>query len=87
MEGKDFKSQAAAPCPKCDNVILEYALALDLHDLKDAAIMPLFVGNKDSAGKYSHFFESGCMPRGCKDVIVESIATKVFDYLESNAVC
>ena len=63
---------------KADNVLVEYELALCLNEMHDTAIMPLFVGDKDAKGrgKYSHFFESECLPT-CPNVIVRSVSEKV----------
>ena len=72
---------------RCDNVLLEYNLALELNKnkLNSTAIMPLFVGDKDDSGQYTHFFESGCMPKLEQDVVVHQISEKVEGYLEHNA--
>lgn len=70
---------------RCDNVLLEYNLALELDKLNNTAIMPLFVGDKDGSGQYTHFFQSGCMPALKEDVVVRQISEKVEGYLEHNA--
>ena len=44
MGRHDVKS--LKPESKCDNVILEWELALGLNDLKGTVVLPLFVGDK-----------------------------------------
>ena len=63
-----------------DNVLLEYELGLCLNELQGTAMMPLFVGDKDDSGKFSHFFESKCLP-ACGEVTVKIISEKVANYL------
>jgi hypothetical protein len=70
---------------RCDNVLLEYNLALELTKLNNTAIMPLFVGDKNDSDQYTHFFQTGCMPRLQDHVVVCQISEKVEDYLEHNA--
>jgi len=83
MEGETHNVEGLTEESNCDNVILEYGLALDLNDIKGTAILPLFVGDK--LGEiYSHFFESGCMPK-CSDVIVDKISSTIQKYLKENA--
>ena len=84
MEGRRHNVEALAEDSPADNVLLEYELGLCLNELHGTAIMPLFVGDKDDSGKYSHFFESKCMP-ACKEVTVKSISEKVSNYLENDA--
>ena len=66
----------------CDNVLLEYNLALELNKLNNTAILPLFVGDKAGNGQHTHFFQSECMPKLQKDVVVRQISEKVEGYLE-----
>ena len=70
---------------RCDNVLLEHHLALELNKLNNTAIMPLFVGDKDDSGQYTHFFQTGCMPKLQEGVVVRQISEKVEGYLEHNA--
>ena len=81
MDGKRHNVAALTETSNCDNVVLEYNLALELNRLKGTAIMPLFVGDIED-GKYTHFFQSGCMPLLGEDIIVEKISQKVEHYLE-----
>ena len=86
MEGKRHDIEALTAESTCDNVLLEYALALSLHEIKGTAIMPLLVGDNDASGKgLSHFFKSGCMPGAFPDVNVRSIDEKLADYLTRKA--
>ena len=86
MEGRRHNVEALAEDSPADNVLLEYELGLCLNELHGTAIMPLFVGDKDDSGRYSHFFESKCLP-ACKEVTVKSISEKVSNYLENDAGC
>jgi len=85
MQGEGHNVEELTQESGCDNVLLECGLALDLYDIKDTAILPLFVGDKTLLEEtYSHFFESGCMPN-CPDVIVDKIGRKIHKYLEDDA--
>ena len=70
---------------RCDNLLLEYSLALELNKLKSTSILPLFVGDKDGSGQYKHFFQTDCLPKLQEDVVVRLISEKVEGYLEQNA--
>ena len=48
----------------CDNVLLEYRLALELRELRLIdQIMPVLVGDQISPGYYGKYFERACSPR------------------------
>ena len=73
----------------CDNVLLEYRLALELQlfGLLDA-LHPVMIG--DSSGDstdpgactYTNYFKSGCSPR-CPDVVVKSVEEKLCEHLNN----
>jgi len=65
MEGKKHNVETLTEESSADNVILEWELALNLAEIHGTAVLPLFVGDKDASSKFSHFFESGCMPVLC----------------------
>jgi len=71
----------------CDNVLLEYQLALELHKRGDLrAIYPVLVGELKHLGDefgdlYSDFFKSGGVP-ACPDVVVKAVEDKVAEHLE-----
>eukprot|EP01035_Chromulina_nebulosa_P019437 gene19437-25317_t len=56
----------------CDNVILEYELALELKERGD------FDNDK---GEYLDYFTSGCYPKDVKNVVVKSIVRNVINQL------
>ena len=71
----------------CDNVLLEYQLALDLkeRDGKKRAILPVFVGETSHSQTldcdiYGNFFKSGGMPQ-CPDCVVLEVETKLQEHL------
>jgi hypothetical protein len=77
---------ALAPCAnlmtssRCDNVILEYQVALDLKSRKQLrAIFPVLVG--EASPMYRNFFEVGGAPR-CIDEVVHSIDNKLCHHLQ-----
>ena len=72
---------------RCDNVLLEYRLALELQSFNMLEfVLPLMIG--DSSGDstdpractYTNYFKSGCSPR-CPDVIVKSIEETLCEHL------
>jgi hypothetical protein len=71
----------------CDNVLLEYQLALELHKRGDLrAIYPVLVGELKHLGDefgdlYGDFFKSGGVP-ACPDVVVKAVEDKVAEHLE-----
>ena len=72
---------------RCDNVLLEYRLALELKARGELrGIFPVFVGDlKDieSLGMcFGDFFKGGGAPK-CPDVVVASVEAKAIEHLQS----
>ena len=74
---------------RCDNVLLEYRLALELQSSNLLeAVCPVMIGDSsgDSADPkactFTHFFKSGCSPR-CPDIFVTSVDEKLFEHLNN----
>ena len=69
----------------CDNVLLEYRLALELKERGDLlGIFPILVGEVhtlDGAPMYGDFFSAGGKPT-CADVTVSSVESKLSGHLE-----
>ena len=70
----------------CDNVLLEYRLALELRERNMLTfIYPLLVGDKvvddDNNISYTDYFISQCHPVCANDVLVESIEIGLQDHL------
>ena len=73
---------AASPC---DNVLLEYRLALELAQRSLVArIFPLFLGDAVAGGAQgrTHYFSSGCAPNA-PDAVVAAVESKAARHLES----
>lgn len=74
---------------KCDNVLLEYELVLELFEMgRVKGVLPLLVGDlkhDPDIGEevYTHFFRSKCMPE-LPGVSVTSIQKKALSYLEAD---
>ena len=71
----------------CDNMLLEFRLALELHERKMIdKIYPIFVGDATLGANgniiYSHYFDSGCHPTLIDDIIVASVEKKVLSHLD-----
>ena len=81
MDGERYNVAQLTAESECDNVVLEYNLALELNKAKGIAIMPIFVGDRRD-GQFTHFFESKCMPAIDKEVVVRKISEKVEFHLE-----
>jgi hypothetical protein len=78
--------QLSADSP-CDNVLLEYRMALELKDLPDgrvSSILPVMVGPKkldpELGAIYGHFMKSGGMPKA-PDLVVLAVEDKLRMYL------
>jgi len=82
MADKRHNVAALTAMSDCDNMVLEFNLALELNDLQGTAIMPLFVGDKTQDDKLTHFFQSECMPTLEESIVVDNISKKVEHYLE-----
>ena len=74
---------------RCDNVLLEYRLALELHSFNLLeALFPVMIGDSSSectdptACIYTDYFNSGCSPK-CPDIVVKSVETKLHEHLNS----
>jgi serine/threonine protein kinase/Leucine-rich repeat (LRR) protein len=79
------------PTSRCDNVVLEWRLALDLRARgMIEGVFPIFIGNKivnendvqQSTVTYSNFFSTGCHPNPLPSVVVNSIETKLGEHLD-----
>lgn len=70
---------------RCDNVLLEYRLAIELMHPRGRirSILPIFVGEL-SNGSYGNFFQGGGLPNA-PDVVVNNVETKVQHYLLSSS--
>ena len=73
----------------CDNVLLEYRLALELQSFNLLeAVFPVLIG--DSSGDsldpractYTNYIKSGCSPR-CPDITVKSVDEKLVEHLNN----
>ena len=73
----------------CDNVLLEYQLALELESFSLLeAVFPVMIG--DSSGDctdpractYTKYFESGCLPK-CPAIAVKSVEVKLREHLNN----
>jgi hypothetical protein len=70
----------AADSP-CDNVLLEYVLALDHRERgRLKACFPLFVGPRGDDGAYGNFFAAHSLP-ACEDVVVHSVKQQAIFHL------
>jgi len=66
---------------KCDNVLLEWRLALELKDRGMLeGVFPVMIGDKDSNGEYSNYFVTSCNPAP-PDIVVEALETKLHESL------
>lgn len=67
----------------CDNVLLEYRLALEQHERgKLRAIFPLFVGEKSAdTSQLSRFFDDRDATPICKNAVIASVEQKVCEHL------
>jgi len=66
----------------CDNVLLEWRLALELKERgMIEGLFPVMIGNKGPDGLYSNYFGSGCHPRA-PDTHVESVEHKLREHLD-----
>ena len=81
--------EGLAETSQCDNVLLEYRLALELQSFNLLEfVFPVLVG--DSSGKstdpryrtYTNYFKSGCLPN-CPDIIVKSVEEKLSEHLNN----
>ena len=75
---------------KCDNVLLEYRLAVELHHRGCIEkIFPLMIGdiiaNTGVEDSYSNYFGNGCHPVPVPDYHVESVEGELNFYLDSQA--
>ena len=75
------------PDSKCDNVLLEHRLAVELRQLGlIEKIFPVFIGDMDAAtSEYTHYFSSGCHPSPLPDTSVTSVEDKLRFHMENQA--
>ena len=67
---------------KCDNVLLEWRLALELKERgMIEGIFPVMIGDKGPDGEYSNYFSSGCNPNP-PDKVVEAVENKLREHLD-----
>lgn len=73
------KLQSSSPC---DNVLLEYILALELHDRGlISKIYPVFIGNQHNSN-IGNYFHDECHPSLKGKVIVKSVIEKLAFHLD-----
>ena len=72
---------------KCDNVLLEHRLAVELRQLGlIEKIFPVFIGDMDpTTSEYTHYFSSGCHPSSLPTFSVISIEEKLRYHMENQA--
>ena len=77
------KLTAASPC---DNVLLEYLLALNLKEMGYIThIFPIMIGDlAEDEKKYTNYFQSGCHPNleAVMNTVVKSVQTKLCTHLD-----
>ena len=67
----------------CDNVLLEYRLAGELHQRgMIERIFPLFVGELDDGGSYGNYFAQGCAPAPASAATVAAVEAKLRMHLD-----
>ena len=69
----------------CDNVLLEWNMALELRqrDMLDS-IYPVLIGDKNLAGSsYGDYFSAGCHPRPLPEVVVTAVSDKLQEHLDN----
>ena len=82
---KDFQNFGKlTAASKCDNVYLEYRLAVELQGLGVIEkIYPIFIGTTNMAtGEYSNYFASGCHP-ALPEVAVQSVEAKLRHHMSN----
>ena len=76
------KLQSDSPC---DNVLLEYRLALELHERDYIKfIYPLFIGDYDDNDGYSNYWSTGCHPSITSTQKVIEIEKKFREHLNNH---
>ena len=66
---------------RCDNVLLEWRLALELKDRgMIKGIFPVLIGDRSIDGEYSNYFSGGCNPNP-PDLVVEALEAKLHEHL------
>ena len=66
---------------KCDNVLLEWRLALELKErAMIEGIFPVMIGDKGIDGTYSNYFTSSCNPSP-PDIVVNALEAKLHEHL------
>jgi len=86
LSRKAIKNRFEALCEdsRCDNVLLEYRLAIELFDrgLLER-VFPVMIGDFDaSTDTYGNYFRQGCHPSPSPDIIVRSLESKLLEHLE-----
>ena len=68
----------------CDNVLLEWNMALELKQryMLDS-IYPVFIGDKNHAGTYGDYFSAGCHPRPLPVVVVTAVSDKLQEHMDN----
>ena len=68
---------------RCDNVLLEWALALELESREMiTGIFPVFIGDKYSNGNYGDYFPDHCHPHPLPQLTVVSLHDKLQEHLD-----
>ena len=71
---------------KCDNVLLEWRLALELLDRgMIEGIYPVFIGDSDGTGLYSNYFNDGCQCGPMIESSVDAVESKLMEHLDRQA--
>ena len=71
---------------RCDNVFLEWRLALELKDRgMIEGIFPVFIGGQDDAGRYQNYFNTGCHPGPLSITPVDAVEGKLAEHLDRQA--
>jgi len=87
LSKKAIKSrfEALVEDSRCDNVLLEYRLSIELADrgLLESTY-PVMIGDVDaSSGEYGDYFAQGCHPNASSVVVVLAVEEKLVEHLEA----
>lgn len=67
----------------CDNVLLEYSLALELRSREYIEkIFPIFFGDPRPGDCFGSYFDDGCHPIDVKDIVVDSVHKALVFHLD-----
>lgn len=72
-----------APGSLCDNVLLEWRLAVELREQGMLeAMCPVMIGDRDGEGAYGNFFQQGCAPV-VPDIAVSAVEVVLREQVEA----